>query len=156
MWFTARLAPGPYALESLAEARLDWLIQQIATAPLLEQTRRLYCADWRYRALNADRLREHVQRGEVLSLPGTEAWAIMTGDEEAGGVWLGYADGPERDLVALLQQVRALPARRADGEVLALFPRGAAIAQRLRDAGYTEVGHEELCYEWSPPSSALS
>jgi GNAT superfamily N-acetyltransferase len=138
-WFTGPAAAAHWRLTSLPTGAFDQLHDTIApTAP------RLYCVGWRYRALTAERLREHLEAGEVLALPDTDAWAIVVPDDD---VWVGAAYGEPDALTELLRAIPAHPARTPGGSVRALTPRASSFAEALTLAGYRAGTSGERCYE---------
>ncbi len=145
-WF---LGPPPGAapavpLEPLPETALDRLWEQVAGSPSLAQSSGLYCVRWRYRRLDADRLREHLRAGEIVGLPGCDAWAIIAGGD---GLWIGHAQGSEDALVALLRATPSLLSARGEEDILALCPPNTALARALTAAGYRSDAGGERCYE---------
>ena len=133
---------GP--LELLPETALDRLWAEAAASPLWARTSGLYCVRWRYRRLDPDRLREHLRAGEVVGLPGSDTWAIVAAGD---GLWIGYAQGSEDALVALLRAVPSLLPQSQEEEIRALCPPDTALARALAAAGYRSDAGGERCYE---------
>lgn len=143
-WFVGRATPSERQLVPLDELHLDWLLDQLRSSELLSRTHGLYAFHWRYQPLNRDAFREHFLAGQVLTLPDSDAWAIVDFEDP----WLGFAHGDPQPLVALLHGLRAHPALATGQELFALVPPDCELAKRLAEAGFRPESHGERCYEW--------
>lgn len=145
-WFMGPPADATPALslEPLPETALDRLWAEVAGSPALARSSGLYCVRWRYRRLDPDRLREHLRAGEIVSLPSSDAWAILAGGD---GLWIGHAQGSEDALVTLLRAAPSLLPRSGEKEIVALCPPDTALARALIAAGYRSDAGGERCYE---------
>ncbi len=133
------IAAGTIA-KAVERHRAMTLLDDLATF----EAKPLYSYDWRCRTLSAARLRDHLERGEVLHLPDGAAWAIVIPRDN---LWLGFGHGEDGALAELLRAIRADASRRPDQELRALVPMAPPLRRALLAAGYVDDGHRELCYE---------
>jgi GNAT superfamily N-acetyltransferase len=138
-WFTGPAAATHWRLAPLPTSAYDRIRNNFVTIKP-----QLYCVGWRYRALTAERLREHLEAGEILGLPETDAWAIVVPDDT---IWVGAAYGEPDALTELLRAIPAHPARTSDSAVRALTPSTSPFAETLSMAGYRAGTSGERCYE---------
>jgi hypothetical protein len=105
----------------------------------------MYFLNWRNLDLTAARLHEHLERGEVLALPGEQAWAIAAPRDE-GGMQLAHVEGAAPAIERLCVALRASGA--ADDKPLqALIPSGATCLPALLAAGFAPTPYLMRVYE---------
>lgn len=146
-WYKGRGISSERQLVPLDDLHLDWLIDQVLNSELLARTHGLYAFHWRYQPLNRDAFREHLLAGQVLTLPDSNAWAIVDFEDP----WLGFAHGEREALVALFRGLRAHPALGQGQELYALVPPNCELANCLAEAGFRLESPGERCYEWRAP-----
>jgi GNAT superfamily N-acetyltransferase len=145
-WYHAAMRPGERVAAALPPERFISLMRDIRSSPLLARTGGMYSYAWRNLDLNEARLREHLARGEVVGLPGDDAWAIVVPHED--GAWLAHVEGageePER-LAGAILVVDDEPAK--DAVVRALLPPDAPYIAALRAAGFGDPEDPMRVYE---------
>lgn len=129
-------------LVSLPPDELPRLLDDLERSELVNRYDRLYATSWRYLVLNETRLAGHLERGEVLCLPRSDAWAIVVPNDEA---WLGYAVGTDDELPPLLRAIRS-HAWQPGWTMRVLVPATSLLRTLLVGVGYTDEHHREHCY----------
>lgn len=135
-WFEApaREPPPGWAVVPLTASDLPQLLADLADTPLLRATGGLYADGWSFATPTPARLREHLQRGQVVSVPGCTGWAIVMDDGESDDPMIALASG---DLGALLPALRAHPLAVANGALRLFLPATGSGADVATAAGYT-------------------
>jgi GNAT superfamily N-acetyltransferase len=105
-WFHGPPVNSPSRALPVPPDRLPVLLDDLATS----EVEPLYIYDWRCRTLSEGRLRDHLERGQALHLPGSRAWAVVIPRDN---LWVGFGHGEEAALAELLRAIRAdsAPAR---------------------------------------------
>ncbi|KAB8142063.1 GNAT family N-acetyltransferase [Chloroflexia bacterium SDU3-3] len=147
-WWVGAPVLGEPAFRPLGPERLPQLLAEIAASPLLRQTSGLFSVSWTAYELTEQQLRQRLAAGQVVGIPGDEAWAIVT-TSRVGGCWVGYAAGPHAQLVRLLAEVRRSPnPDEPEMYVRAHFPAGAAVLDALAEAGFQPGEHNARVYTY--------
>jgi hypothetical protein len=94
----------------------------------------LYADGWSFATPTPARLRQHLERGQVVAVPGVRGWAIVQDDGESDDPMIALAAG---DLEPLLHALRAHPHVQRNGELGLLLPLDGAGARLAIAAGYT-------------------
>lgn len=139
------------ALQTLPLRMLPMLEQMASASALLEQSGGLYTHDWRCEALSHERLRNHLQQGEVVAAAAdttTEphAWAIVSWERPACEIRFVWGEGEH--LTALLRELRR-GTQPADRSYIAYapLPPVPAVVSHLASAGFIERDLRIVCYE---------
>jgi GNAT superfamily N-acetyltransferase len=120
--------------QALTVAQLPALLADLDDARLLHDTGGLYADGWSFATPTPARLRGHLERGEVIAVPGIRGWAIVQDDGESDDLMVALAAG---DLEGLLYALRAHPHVRRRGELGLLLPLDGSVARLATGAGYT-------------------
>jgi hypothetical protein len=122
------------------------LMRDIRSSPLLARTGGMYSYGWRNLDLNQARLREHLARGQVVGLPGDDAWAIVV-PHEGEGAWLAHVEGAGEEVERLAAAIVVSPQAATHGVIRALLPPDAPGIAALRRAGFGEPEDPMRVYE---------
>jgi GNAT superfamily N-acetyltransferase len=144
-WYHAPVIQGQPRTAALPPERLASLLDDLSRSDLLSRSAGMYFLNWRNLDLTAARLREHLERGEVLALPGEEAWAIAAPRDE-GGMQLAHAEGALPRIERLCAALRVSSAA-ADKPLQALIPADAACLPALLAAGFAPTPYLMRVYE---------
>lgn len=145
MWYKASPRAGAPAAAVVPAERCEELLRDLAASPLLARTGGLYTYDWCTFELTEQRLRAHIERGEVQALDGG-AWAIVIPNER-GGAWLAHVEGQGSDLERLCLAIRAGMGPGDDAYARALLPMDAPHIRAIQAAGFADEGHQMRVYE---------
>lgn len=144
-WYHAPVLHGAPLTQALPPERLESLLADLAQSDLLARSAGMYFLNWRNLDLTAARLREHLERGEVLALPDENAWAIAAPRDE-GGMQLAHVEGAPPAIERLCAALRA--GGTADDKPLqALIPAGSACLPALLAAGFAPTPYLMRVYE---------
>ncbi|HEU5099297.1 MAG TPA: GNAT family N-acetyltransferase [Roseiflexaceae bacterium] len=144
-WYHAPMVPGAPCVIVLPPERLDSLLADLARSDLLSRCAGMYFLNWRNLDLTAARLREHLERGEVLALPNEDAWAIVARRDE-GGLQIAHIEGRPPAIKNLSTALRM--SETTDEQPLqALVPPNAASLPALLAAGFTPTPYLMRVYE---------
>lgn len=156
-WYTAETAEsqelrigqvGPAdQLTTLGPERLGELLAQLDTSELLRLTGGLYSYSWLAQELTEQRLREHLERGEVYALADGRAWAIAP-PSEWGGCWLAHAEGDPAALARIFTALCHTPAPHEGPAVRMQLPAGTPWLPALLAAGMVRGEHDQHIYEF--------
>lgn len=136
-WFEASAldpASPAWSATPLTVAHLPLLLAGLADSPLLRATGGLYADGWSFATPTPARLSEHLQRGQVVAVPGYAGWAILMDDGESDDPMIALAAG---DLSALLPALRGHPLAVASGALRLFLPVSGIGADVATAAGYT-------------------
>lgn len=145
MWYKASPRAGAPAA-GVPPKRFEDLLHDLADSPLLARTGGLYTYDWCTFELTEERLRAHIERGEVVSLEDGGAWAIAVPNGR-GGVWLAHVEGQGSNLERMCLAIRAGLEPGDDAYARALLPMDAPHIRALQAAGFADEGHQMRVYE---------
>jgi GNAT superfamily N-acetyltransferase len=144
-WYHAPVNHGAPRAVALLPDRLDALLADLARSELLSRSAGMYFLNWRNLDLTAARLREHLGRGDVLALPGEDAWAIVAPRDE-GGMQLAHVEGTRPAIERLCAALRV--SEKVDGRPLqALIPADAGCLAALLAAGFAPTPYLMRVYE---------
>jgi GNAT superfamily N-acetyltransferase len=144
-WYHAPVIQGSSHAIALPPERLDSLLADLASSDLLSRSGGMYFLNWRNLDLTAARLREHLERGELLSLPGEDAWAIAAPRDE-GGMQLAHVEGTPPAIERLCAALR-VSSTAAEKPLQALIPADAACLPALLAAGFAPTPYLMRVYE---------
>jgi GNAT superfamily N-acetyltransferase len=133
VWYRAALRADTPTAGALPPERFLSLMRDLRDSPLLRRTAGMYSYGWRNLDLDEARLRAHLAGGEVVGLPGDDAWAIVVREDDAT-VWLAHVEGTPEELERLAAAI--LAGSQSEGSIRALLPPGAACIAPLRAAGF--------------------
>ncbi len=136
VWYRAPMRPGAPAASALPPERLAALLGDLARSPLLARSVGMYSFDWRNLDLTAAQLRGHLERGEVVGLPGASAWAIVVPREDGGGAWLAHVEGERAEVERLCAAIRTGAEPGEKTYLRALLPPDAPCIPALLGAGF--------------------
>jgi len=137
----------PYTI-ALPPGHLDSLLADLARSDLLSRSAGMYFLNWRNLDLTAARLREHLEQGEVLALPGEDAWAIAAPRDE-GGMQLAHIEGTLPAIEHLCAALRVSDTF-AEKPFQALIPPDAICLPALLAAGFAPTPYLMRVYELRP------
>jgi len=144
---------------SLAPAQLtlkDWpqVSARIQQGTTLAQTSGLYGVGWAWQELTPDKLRAHLEKGQVLAWREDgrlAATAVIAGvDEDDKCLLIGYADGDRSQMRILAYALRHFATAQHLESVEFMAPSGAPSYQAFFEAGYqpeSETKAEVWIYE---------
>jgi GNAT superfamily N-acetyltransferase len=144
-WYHAPIIGGAPRAIALPPSRLDSLLADLATSDLLSRCAGMYFLNWRNLDLTEVRVREHLERGEIVALPGEQAWAIVAPRDE-GGMQLAHVEGALPAIEQLCMALRAGDAV-AEQPLQALVPPDAACMPALLAAGFALTPYLVRVYE---------
>ena len=144
-WYHAPVIQGAPRAIALPPEQLDKLLAGLARSDLLLRSAGMYFLNWRNLDLTAARLREHLERGEVLSLPGEDAWTIAAPRDE-GGMQLAHVEGTLPAIERLCAALR-ISSTAAEKPLQALIPADAACLPALLAAGFAPTPYLMRVYE---------
>jgi hypothetical protein len=139
----------PHNLIKIQPDSIDELWRYIEKSDIYKTGAGLYSVGWVYRELSRDRLKYHLDRGDVYALAGQEplnAFAIVVTSWMHQGPVIGYLDGRNRQtLGGLVSQLRFLDMSAeitSERRIDANFPELDWMKQLYLDTGYTPY-HDE-------------
>jgi GNAT superfamily N-acetyltransferase len=135
-WYSALASDGP-ALNPVDQAAATAALAALQDAPLLRETGGLYADGWSFVPWTPARFRAHLQRGEVVQVPGV-AYAIVMPDGESDQPSIALAAG---DVSRMLVALRAQPAARTHGDIRCFLPVDGSLAKIVQAAGYQQRPH---------------
>jgi GNAT superfamily N-acetyltransferase len=133
-------------LEAVGVGRLAELRAQLEGSALLRLTGGLYNYGWLAQELTEERLRGHLERGEVRALPGGRAWVIAP-PSERGGWWVAHAEGDPSELAQIFTALRRTPTPPDTAAVRLHLPPGTPWLPALAGAGIARGEHDQHIYE---------
>lgn len=144
---------SPWQLSTARPEDLADVLSFIKGSNIYKSSVGLYCTGWAYHKLTSEKLRKHLNNGEVFILnemAQLRALAIVTMTSLEQGMVIGYIDGlPDaiRDLALVL---RGQGAKRACPQVEARLPEISSIRDAFPSAGYAPYPDEPfLVFELS-------
>jgi GNAT superfamily N-acetyltransferase len=144
-WHHASVSVGSPRAIALPPKRLDVLLDDLARSDLLSRSAGMYFLNWRNLDLTAARLRAHLERDEVLALPGEDSWAIVAPRDE-GGLQLAHVEGTLPGIERLCAALR-IGDKAEDKPLQALIPPDAACLPALLAAGFAPTPYLMRVYE---------
>lgn len=127
-------------LTTLEPKNLEDLLAFIEGSDIYRSVSGLYCTGWAYHKLTEEKLRRHLERGDVLTLEQGEllrALAVVTTSPLDQGIVVGYVDARPEVLSDLALALKALAGKTGHPRVEARLPDLSQVCGAFSRAGYT-------------------
>ncbi|NOK63715.1 MAG: hypothetical protein GFH27_549379n58 [Chloroflexi bacterium AL-W] len=148
VWYAASALVGTSSAVALSVDHLPQMMVDLQHSPLLTLTDGVYTYGWTTFTMSERRVRQHLTQAHVMSLPRSDAWAIIE-PSERGGWWIAHAEGTVVELTQLFTALRYNPESHADIYVRAQLPPESHMIIALREAGFETGEHNARVYEIS-------
>lgn len=146
IWCNAPLIAAKQLAQPLPPAYLPTILSDLSRSPLLAHTNGLYSYNWRTFAPTIARLRTHLERNEIVAIPGDDAWAIRIPRKEGGG-WLAHIEGTPPAITRLCHALRSTPTPDETAQLRILMPPTAPCVDTLLAAGFNPTDDRMRVYE---------
>lgn len=136
----AEMLPDGAQPDILTPDRAKQVQSFVQNSPVLDYTCGLYCAEWAWQELSAERVLQFLQDGRVAAQVaedgGLDALAALHIDAGGEEMWVSFTDGQPAAVNRLAMAIRALAARSGVEELRAMLPDVAWLRDCFRAAGY--------------------
>ena len=146
VWYAASALVGASNVVVLSLDDLLRLMSDVQDSPLLKLTDGVYTYGWTTFTMSEQRIRQHLEQQQVVSLSQSTAWAIVE-PSERGGWWIAHAEGSVAELTQLFMALRHDPEQQPDIYIRAQLPPESHVITALQEAGFATGQHNAHVYE---------
>ena len=145
---------SPWQLSTACPEDLADILSFIKGSNIYKSSVGLYCTGWAYHKLTSEKLRKHLNNGEVFisnEMAQLRALAIVTMTSLEQGMVIGYIDGSPGAIRDLALALKGKSAKCASPQIEARLPDISSIRDAFPSAGYAPYPDEPfLVYELIP------
>jgi predicted PurR-regulated permease PerM/GNAT superfamily N-acetyltransferase len=147
VFYNAEPLPGPCPLCPLTLDDVEEAWELVQRSPVLEAASGLYEVRWQWLELTRERLADHIREEEVWGVRSgdeLQALAIVREDDERSRLSVGYLDGTEGGVTALVWGLRVVAGERGLEELRLRVVYHSSVLAPIEDAGATRAWDDQI------------